>query len=91
MRAKTQDSNHLNYVRVKVKVKAFILSTPRRFIEGAEGQLQLFLTSAPDVSEGLVDLSLGTDPCPLNRRVHGTHCRSGRFEKEKTFFFTIQI
>lgn len=49
VRAKTQDSNHLNYVRVKVKVKAFILSTPRRCIEGVEEQLQLFLTSALDV------------------------------------------
>ena len=84
-RTRTQDSNHLNYV--KVKVKAFILSTPRRCIEGAEGQLQLFLKSALDVSEGLADLSLGTNPCPLSRRVRGPQCRSGRFGTETNLSF----
>ena len=88
MRARTQDSNNSNYVRVKVKVKvkAFILYTPRRCIEGVEGELQLFLTSALDVSEGLDDLSLGRDTCPPNRRVRGRRCRSGRFGTEIIFF-----
>ena len=89
MRARTQDSNNLNYVRVKVKVKAFILSTPR-CIEGVEGQLQLFLTSALNVSEGLGDLSLRTDPSRLNRRVRG-HSADFDVLERRHLFSSIQI
>jgi hypothetical protein len=82
VRARTQDSNNLNYVRVKVKVKV----KAKKVYRGNRGTAPIVLNVSTRC-EGLAEISLGMDPCPLNRRVRGPQCRTGRFETETNLFF----
>jgi hypothetical protein len=67
----------------------FCLFTPWRHVKGVEAQLHSFLNSSLHGNGLLISrpgrFALGKEPppYPLNKRLGGTHSRSGRFAEEK--------